>query len=157
MKFFWKEFQKEDMRWSIKPWYTLSFGPIQNKISNEESPRSWVYHRLWRKALDHKVIIYPSFWVKIQKYIFKSKRAQDHEYVIGFIKKMLNPSVLWESFETLKPKDRGRLTKSLMRIKIWIFFEPIYQTLWTKVVRDWEILVALRKGCKHWHIPLFYK
>ena len=79
--------------------------------------------------MDHKVIIYPSFWVKIQKYIFKSKRAQDHEYVIGFIKKMLNPSVLWESLKTLKPKDIGRRTKSPIRIKRGNLFEPIDQTL----------------------------
>ena len=47
-----------------------------------------VYHRLWRKALGHEVIIYPNFWGQNSKIIFKSKRAQDHEYVIGFIEKL---------------------------------------------------------------------
>ena len=45
---------------------------------------------------------------------------------------MLNPSMLWESFETLKPKDMGRLTKSPMRIKRENIFEPIDQTLRTR-------------------------
>ena len=66
------------------------------------------------------------------KIFFKSKRAQDHVYVIGFIEKMSNPSMLWESFEALKPKDMGRLTKSSMRIKRWNLFEPADQILWTK-------------------------
>ena len=39
-------------------------------------------------------------------------KAQDHEYVIGFIEKMSNPSMLWESFEALNPKDMARLTKA---------------------------------------------
>ena len=91
-----------------------------------------MYHRLWRKALGHEVIIYPNFWGQNSKIIFKSKRAQDHVYVIGFIEKMSNPSMLWESFEALKPKDMGRLTKSPMRIKRWNLFEPADQILWTK-------------------------
>ena len=29
---FWNQkFKKKKKRWSIKPWYTLSFGPIQKK------------------------------------------------------------------------------------------------------------------------------
>ena len=97
-------------------------------------PKFWAYSFFffWRKALGHEVIIYPNFWGQNSKIIFKSKRAQDHEYVIGFIEKMLNPSVLWESFETLKPKDRGRLTKSPIRIKRGNLFELIDQTLWTR-------------------------
>ena len=45
---------------------------------------------------------------------------------------MSNPSMLWESFEALKPRDMGRLTKSPMRIKRWNIFEQIDQTPWTK-------------------------
>ena len=40
--------------------------------------------------------------------------------------------MLWESFETLKPKDMGRLTKSPVRIKKGNLFEPIDQTLQTR-------------------------
>ena len=51
---------------------------------------------------------------------------------MGFIEKMLNPSVLWESLKTLKPKGIGRRTKSPIRIKRGNLFEPIGQTLQTR-------------------------
>ena len=40
--------------------------------------------------------------------------------------------MLWENYETLQPKDVGRLTKSPMRIKRGNLFEPIDQTLQTR-------------------------
>ena len=53
-------------------------------------PKFWAYSFFFfgRKALGHEVIIYPNFWGQNSKIIFKSKRAQDHEYVIGFIEKL---------------------------------------------------------------------
>ena len=45
---------------------------------------------------------------------------------------MLHLSMLWESFEILKPEDMGRLTKSPIRIKRGNLFEPIDQTLRTR-------------------------
>jgi len=40
--------------------------------------------------------------------------------------------MLWESFETLKPKDMGRLTKSPVRIIKGNLLKPIDQTLQTR-------------------------
>ena len=77
-----------------------------------------VYHRLWRKALGHEVITYPSFWGWNSKALFKSKRSQVHEYVIGFIEKLWTNPCFGKILEPYKPKTWvGRLTKSPMRIK----------------------------------------
>ena len=110
-----RKIQKEDEGWSIKPWYTQSFGPFK-KNSNQEGRRSWEYHRLWRKALGHKVITYLAFASK-SKNLFQKQESPRSRVCYWLYWKVVNQSMLWESFESLKPKDMSRLTKSPIRIK----------------------------------------
>ena len=107
-----EKFKKKDKRWSTKPWYTLSFGPI-------------LFFFFWRKALGHEVIIYPNFWGQNSKIIFKSKRAQDHEYVIGFIEKLWTNPCFRKILKPYNPKTWVGSPRAQWGLKEEIFLNQL--------------------------------
>ena len=70
--------------------------------------------------------------------------------------KSCEPIHALETFETLKPKDMGRLTKSPMKIKRGNLFEPINQTHKT-CYTDSKLKTALIPIVGKIHVCIAYK